>query len=168
MLADNYANCEKRMKNLSKKLSKNEKLFQDYNDIFKEQLAHNITEKNSEDESEKINDIETVHYLPHRPVLKEERETTKVKIAFYASSTITGPSLNECLFSAPSITEPLYSILLRFRVDRIAIIADIEKVFLQIAVTKKHINFIRFLWYNDAENINCNTNILILILRKSS
>ena len=38
-------------------------------------------------------------------------------------------------------------------------IADIEKAFLQIAVTEKHRNVIRFLRYNDVENINCN-NIL--------
>ena len=38
-------------------------------------------------------------------------------------------------------------------------IADIEKAFLQIAVTEKHRNVIRYLRYNDVENINCN-NIL--------
>ena len=85
------------MKNLSKKLSKNGKLLQDYNNIFKEQLAHNITENISEDESEKINDIGTVHYLLHRPVIKEERETIKVRTVFDASSKITGPSLNAFL-----------------------------------------------------------------------
>ena len=42
LLVDNYTNYKKQMKNLSKKLSKNEKLLKDYNDIFKEQLAHNI------------------------------------------------------------------------------------------------------------------------------
>ena len=86
-----------------KKLSKNEKLLQDYNDISNEQLASNITKKLSEHESEKINDIGIVHYLPHRPVIKEERETTKVRIVFDGSSKITGPSLNEFLFSGPLI-----------------------------------------------------------------
>ena len=33
------------------------KLLQDYNNIFKEQLAESIIEKFSEDESEKMNDI---------------------------------------------------------------------------------------------------------------
>ena len=85
------------MRKTNEKFSKNEKLLQDYNDIFKEQLAHNIIEKISEDESEKVNDIGTVHYLPHRPVLKEERETTKVRVVLDASSKITRPLLNECL-----------------------------------------------------------------------
>ena len=101
LLAGNYTNCEKRMKNLTKKLSKNEKLLQDYNDILKEQLAHNITEKISEDDSEKINDIGTVHYLTHRLAIKQERETTKVRIVFGASSKITGPPLNVFLQDRP-------------------------------------------------------------------
>ena len=45
LLVDNYTNYKKRLKNLSKKFSKNEKLVKDYDDIFKEQLAHNINEK---------------------------------------------------------------------------------------------------------------------------
>ena len=77
------------MKNFSKKRNKNEKLLQDYNDIFKEQPAHNIIEKISEDESEKINHIKTVHYLAHRPVLKEERETTKIRIVLDTSSILS-------------------------------------------------------------------------------
>lgn len=72
------------------------------------------------------------------------------------SSKVTGLSFNECLFSGPSITKPLFSILLRYRVDRIAIIPDMEEAFLQITVTEKHRNFIRFFWYKDVENINCN------------
>ena len=55
--------------------TKNVKLLQDYNEIFKEQLVYHITEKISEDESKKISDIEIVHYLPHHLVIKEERET---------------------------------------------------------------------------------------------
>ena len=60
------------------------------------------------------------------------------------SSKITGLSLNECIFSGPSIIGILFSILLRFHVDRIAMIADIQKALLQIAVTEKHKNFTRF------------------------
>ena len=158
ILSDNYSNCQKRISVLSKKLSKNEKLLNDYNSIIKEQLSNNVIEKVPVDQNENIN-VGSIHYLPHRPVVKEERETTKVRMVFDASSKITGPSLNECLYSGPSITEPLFSILLRFRVDRIALIADIEKAFLQISVSPKHRDFIRFLWYSDIENIS-SSNIL--------
>ena len=100
-------------------------------------LEDSIIEKISEYESEEINDIGTIHYLPHRLVINEGRETTKVRVAFDASSKITGPKLNGCLFSGLSITEVLFSIFLLSRVDRIAMIADIEKAFLQIAVSEK-------------------------------
>ena len=35
-----------------------------------------------------------VHYLPHRPAIKEEKGTAKVRIVFDTSSKIAGPSLN--------------------------------------------------------------------------
>ena len=164
LLGDNYSNCQKRMKNLSKKVSKNETLLNDYNSIIKEQLLHNVIEKVPKDEKDKVN-VGSIHYLPHRPVVREERETTKVRMVFDASSKISEPSLNDCLFSGPSITEPLFPILLRFRADRIALIAGIEKAFLQISISPKHRDFIRFLWYDDIENINCenilNSNLVI-------
>ena len=58
--------------------------------------------------NQRIKDIEAVHYLPHRPVIKEEKETAKVRIVFDVSSKITGPSLYECLLSGPSITKPFF------------------------------------------------------------
>ena len=98
-----------------KNLSTNEKLLKDYNHFFlKEQLAH-ITANNSEDESEEKYDIGKVHCF-------------------------LNVSLNECLFSRASITKSLFSILLRFRADSIAMIADIKKAFLQI-VTEKQTSF---------------------------
>ena len=69
---------------------------QDYNDIFKEQLAHHITEKNSEDELKQRNDIGKVHFIPHSPVIKEERETTKVRIVFDVSSKIIEAVVRRC------------------------------------------------------------------------
>lgn len=74
-------------------------------------------------------------------VIKEEREATKLRTIFDASSKITGPLLNECLFSRPFITANLFSILLCLSVDQIAMFSGIENVFLQIAVTEKHRNF---------------------------
>ena len=82
----------------------------DYNRIIKEQLLNNVIEKVPKDEKDKVN-VGSIHYLPHRPVVREERETTKVRMVFDASSKISGPSRNGCLFSGPSITEPLFPTL---------------------------------------------------------
>ena len=72
------------MKNLSKRLSSNEELLQDYNEILKEQLVHNIIENFFEGESEEIKNIRIVNSLLHRPVTKQERETTKLNKRLYS------------------------------------------------------------------------------------
>ena len=42
-----------------------------------------------------------VHYLPHQPVLREDKETTKIRAACDASCASDGPSLNDCAYSGP-------------------------------------------------------------------
>ena len=45
-----------------------------------------------------------VHYFPHHAVIKNERDTTKTRIVFDASSKIrNNPSLNDCLHSGPCL-----------------------------------------------------------------
>ena len=43
-------------------------------------------------------------------------------------------SLNECLFAGPSLTPSLYGVLTRFRAFNYALVANIEKAFLQISI----------------------------------
>ena len=84
-------------------------------------------------------------YLPHHPVVKENRETSKVRIVFAGSSKYTGePSINELSDSGPCLLPVLYKILLRFCLGPIAITADIKEAFLQIFVAKEHQNFLHF------------------------
>ncbi|XP_065664568.1 uncharacterized protein LOC136086212 [Hydra vulgaris] len=49
-------------------------------------------------------DLGDVHYLPHRPVRRDKKVTTKVCMVFDASSKSFGPSLNDCLHVGPSLT----------------------------------------------------------------
>ena len=91
-----------------------------------------------------------MHYLPHRAVTKDNRDTSKVRIVFGGSSKQKyQPALNELLHSGPCSLPLLYDILLRFRLGTIAITADIKQAFLQILVDKKDQNFLRFLWYDN-------------------
>lgn len=57
-------------------------------------------------------------------------------------------SLNKCLDTGPNLNPELLSVLLKFRENRIAVTADIEKAFLQISIVENDRDALRFLWTN--------------------
>ncbi|XP_062541998.1 uncharacterized protein LOC134209995 [Armigeres subalbatus] len=72
-------------------------------------------------------------YIPHHVVFKESSTTTKVRVVFDAScKTSSGYSLNDTLLVGPVVQQDLYSIYTRFRTKRIAIVADVEKMYRQV------------------------------------
>ena len=89
-----------------------------------------------------------IRYLPHRPVIKPNRETTKVRIVFDASTHVKNePCLNDILEPGPSLIPLILDILLRFRTGKIALIADMKQEFLQINISKEHKALLRFIWF---------------------
>ena len=95
-------------------------------------------------------DLGQVHYLPHHAVVRRDKETTKVRVVYDASAHSDGPSLNDCLHAGPKLNQKILDILLRFRVHRVAVIADIEKAFLMVSMAGKDRDVLRFLWFKDA------------------
>ena len=92
-----------------------------------------------------------LHYLPHHPVLSPGSATTKLRIVYDGSAKIHGSnySLNECLYRGPVLLQDLAGILLRFRLHRIAVTADIEKAFLQVGLRTDDRDVTHFLWLKD-------------------
>ena len=82
-----------------------------------------------EDVTDKMLPAGGVHYIPHHAVIRRDKETTKLRIVFDASSKTEGVSLNGCLNSGPCLVPNLSDELLRFRCHQIALISDIEKAF---------------------------------------
>ena len=70
-----------------------------------------------------------------------------------------GASLNDCLHVGPSLKPLLFDILVRFRQKRIALIADIEKAFLNVEVDKIDRDCLRFLWLKNAQNANSDIEV---------
>ena len=66
---------------------------------------------------------------------------------FDCSSSYRGKSLNRELLQGPDLANPLLGILLRFRQEQIAIMADIEAMYYQVRVHEEHRDFLRFLWW---------------------
>ncbi len=60
-----------------------------------------------------------------------------------------GTSLNDVLLQGPDLTNSLLGVLLRFRREPIAIMADIQHMFYCFLVKEEHRNFLKFLWYKD-------------------
>ena len=150
LLADNFYLSKQRLKSLTKKFENNRKLLKEYDDIISEQLSSGVLEKASPDTV-----VGETHYLPHKPVVREDKETTKTRIVFDASAKTSGSvSLNECLSAGPSLTTKLYDVLAKFRSYNIGVLADIEKAFLQIELDQQHRNLVRLLWFKNIENID--------------
>ena len=82
-----------------------------------------------------------VHVLSHHGVYKNG----KIRIVFDASAG-QPHSLNDCVLPGPNLIADLAGILLRFRIHRVAVSADIEKAFLQISLHPEDRDVIRFLW----------------------
>ena len=129
---DNYELCRKRLSKLHQKLSKDADIFQRYDDTFREQLDKGIIER-----ADEPGEIGATHYLPHHPVIREDRQTTKLRVVFDAS------------VKAQQLTPLLYDILLRFRSYPIALSADIEKAFFQISIAQQERDYLRFQWFDD-------------------
>ena len=85
--------------------------------------------------------------LPHHAVFREDKRTTKCCVVFDALAYDEHElPLNDCILSGPSLQPNLVSVLLRFRTRRVALIADVEKMFLQIKDDERDQNGLRYLW----------------------
>ncbi|XP_017482097.1 PREDICTED: uncharacterized protein LOC108371108 [Rhagoletis zephyria] len=81
------------------------------------------------------------YYIHHHAV------TSKFRVVFNASApTSTGVSLNDVQLVGPALQDSLGSILLRFRRFRVAITADIGKMFRQVLVAPEHRDNQRIIW----------------------
>lgn len=143
LLPDNFSVCERRLPNLMRKLESNG-LTNEYGKIFAEYEKEGIVERVSD--IDKPGKVGEVHYLPHRPVVREDKSTTKIRAVFDASCSDGGPSLNDCLYSGPNLLTRIFNMLIGFRLEKIGILADIQQAFLNIEVAKEHRDFLRFLW----------------------
>ncbi|XP_074657298.1 uncharacterized protein LOC141910505 [Tubulanus polymorphus] len=117
-----------------------------YHNIIMDQLSRDFIEEVTDD------DRNIGHYLPHRAV-KKESSTTPIRIVYNASlSTAGNPSLNDCLETGPTLLNDLGSILIRFRLHKFGLSADIEKAFLQVGLHDDDREYTKFLWLTDPKN----------------
>ncbi|CAD7083753.1 unnamed protein product [Hermetia illucens] len=142
------------------KLSEDPDKLRQYDEIIREMISSGVAEIC--DETEKTN--ERTYFMPHRPVYREERETTKTRIVFNASARSGGnPSLNDLLWSGPNLLPDILKLILNFRLGKHGITADIERAFLQIELAQKDRKVHRFYWILSLDDL---LSIIILQMNR--
>ncbi|XP_070566165.1 uncharacterized protein [Ptychodera flava] len=89
-----------------------------------------------------------VWYIPHHGVY-HPKKPEKIRVVFDCSAKFQGVSLNNLLLQGPDLTNNLLGVLLRFRQEPIALMADIEAMFHQVKVKEKDSDCLRFYWWPD-------------------
>ena len=145
-ISDHFHLCFNRLKYLQQKLLKTPSVLQEYNHIITEQLDRGIIEVIT---NPNVSGASQVHYLPHHPVVHQDKQTTKVRVVYDGSGkSVESPlSINDCLLTGPNLIPKLFNVLIRFHWNLIAVTADIEKAFLMIAIHRNDRDMLQFLWY---------------------
>ena len=86
--------------------------------------------------------------LPHFPVVRADRSTTKTRIVFDASAMFQGKSLNSEALPGPKLQTDMLSVLVRFRKELVALVSDVSQMYRQLALTSEDQPLHRFLWRN--------------------
>ena len=113
------------------------------------------------EQAAELEPVGKVHYLPHRAVIRENAETTKVGIVYDASckDRKLRVSLNDCLHVGPSLTSMILDVLLRFRINPVALVGDIEKAFLNVEIHKEDSDCLIFSWYKDINDADSEVKV---------
>ena len=121
---------------MEKRLEANPALRKSYSDFIHE--CQDLNHLEAVPNEELVKKESEVNFLPHHCVHKEDSTTTELRVVFYGSAkSSTGVS---------TVQEDLFSILIRFRFHKVALPADIAKMYRQIALESVAKDFHRILW----------------------
>ena len=145
-LPNNKCGSLRRLDSLARKLEKSG-LLERYNDVIKDQLEQGIVER--ADEIPKGREF----YIPHKPVVRESAESTKLRIVYDASARASehSLSLNECLNPGPPLQNQLWNVLVRSRFHPVLITGDLKQAFLQVRIQEIDRDALRFHWFKDLQ-----------------
>lgn len=142
-IGDNREIALRRLHSLERTFRGNETFRKRYVEFMREylDLGHMSLVDNPSD------DLHNIVYLPHHGILKESSNSTKLRVVFDASAKNNrGVSLNDALLVGPILQDNLIDIMLRFRFYRIALTADLRRMYRQVLVHPKDRGFQHILW----------------------
>lgn len=144
VMPDNYEMAEQHTLNLLKKFKRDAGYAVEYKNFVDDVLKNGYAKKVPPEQIHRRDG--QVWYIPHHGVY--HRQKGKLRVVFDCASSWKGTSLNRELLQGPDLANTLIGVLLRFRQEKIAFMADIEAMFYQVQVHDNHRDFLRFLWWH--------------------
>jgi hypothetical protein len=146
---DNRSQVKNMFMGFKKRLDNDRILLKDYSDFINMMISNNFVERVPNNEL-KV-DAGQSWYLSHHGVYHKQKN--KLRVVFNCSLKCRGTSLNDNLLTGPDLANNMLGVLLRFRQEPIAVVADISKMFYQVRVSKQHSDYMRFFWMDDNDNV---------------
>ena len=140
----NRSQAERRSLYLKRRFSKDAKFREDYVTFLEEVISEGFAEKVPPDVLKRSDGI--VWFIPHHGVY-HHKKPEKICVVFDCSAQFQGTSLNNELFQGPDLTNNLVGVLIRFRQEPVAVMADVQSMFHQVRVPVADRDLLRFLWW---------------------
>lgn len=141
-MPDNRSAALSRLKSLERSLARNSVRAEAYNNGIHAYVEAGHARKLSAEEAAVPDD--KLWLLAHHGVQSPAKP--KMRIVFDAAATYQGVSLNSQLLKGPDLLQNLLGILLRFREEAIALVADIAQMFHQIKIRTEDQAALSFWW----------------------
>lgn len=94
-----------------------------------------------------------VYYLPHHAVLRPMSLSTKLRVVFDGTAAPkNGKALNEELLVGPPLLQDIRDLITRWRQHKFCLVADIQKMFRQILISREDIDYQRILWRESSKD----------------
>ena len=120
-LPNNRKMVEKRMIHLKRRFQKDFKFYEDYNKFMEEIISKGYATE------AKINSPDRrTWYLPQHGVYHPHKPS-KLRVVSDCSTELNGRSINKELLPGPNLANKFVGVLTKFRENRVALMADIEK-----------------------------------------
>ena len=136
-LPDNRQQALNRVMSLKRRLMKNEPLRVAYCEIMND-VVRNYARKADKSKDQ----VGKVWHAMHHAVKNKVKD--KWRVVFNLAARCKGRCLNEELIQGPDMTNLLVGVLLRFRKESVAFMADIETMYYQVGIPEEHYKFLRF------------------------
>ena len=141
-MPNNKQQAVKRLMGLKRRFIRDDKFFLDYKKYLNDLLEKGYIRRCNEAPTGKT------WYIPHHAVYHPSKPD-KISVVFECSAEFEGKSINEELLPGPDLTNQIVSILIRFREEKVAVIADVESMYYQVQVPENQQTYLKVLWWEN-------------------